>query len=72
MRLGMSAGRTGGAGLVGARLELGHGCSLFCEHKASYTWNDADLKGGGSLKADMLTHQFAVGVSYAFGGPTQY
>jgi len=59
-------------GLVGARVELGHGFSLFGEYKANYTWNEADLEGGGTLETDILTHQFAVGVSFAFGAPPQF
>lgn len=54
-------------GLLGVDVALGRGFSLFGEYKASYSWNDADLKGGGSLRTDVLTHQFALGLSYAFG-----
>lgn len=54
--------------LVGADLALGHGFSVFGEYKASYSWNHADLVGGGSLDADILAHHFAAGVSYTFGG----
>jgi lipid A oxidase len=53
--------------LAGATFEIGHGFSAFGEYKASYTWNDADLDGGGSLETDILTHHFALGISYAFG-----
>jgi lipid A oxidase len=59
-------------GLIGASVELGHGFSLFGEYKANYSWNDADLVGGGTLEADVLTHQFAIGLSFAFGAPPQY
>ena len=55
-------------GLVGADVKLGHGFSLFGEYKASYTWNDTDLVGGGTLDTDILVHQFAVGLSYKFAG----
>jgi lipid A oxidase len=55
-------------GLIGANVNLAYGFSLFGEYKASYSWNDADLNGGGSLETDILTHQFAVGLSYTFGG----
>ena len=54
--------------LIGANVNLAYGFSLFGEYKASYSWNDADLNGGGSLETDILTHQFAVGLSYTFGG----
>jgi lipid A oxidase len=53
-------------------VELGRGFSMFGEYKANYTWNDADLKGGGHLETDILTHQFAVGLSYFFGGRTHH
>jgi lipid A oxidase len=54
-------------GLVGTSVNLGRGFSLFGEYKANYSWNDADLNGGGTLETDILTHQFAIGVSFAFG-----
>ena len=44
-----------------------HGLSLFGEYKANYSWNDVDVSGG-TLKTDVLTHQFAGGVSFRFGG----
>lgn len=56
-------------GLAGASMKVGHGFSLFGEYKAAYSWNDIDLDGGGSLDADVLTNQFAIGVTYSFGGP---
>ena len=55
-------------GMIGGSVHLGKGFSLFGEYKASYSWNDADLEGGGSLETDILTHQFAIGLSYTFGG----
>lgn len=55
-------------GLVGGSVDLAYGFSLFGEYKASYSWNEADLNGGGSLETNILTHQFAVGLSFAFGG----
>lgn len=54
--------------LAGVDVKLGHGISLFSEYKASYTWNDTTLTGGGSLDTDILVHQFALGLSYRFGG----
>jgi lipid A oxidase len=53
--------------LIGADFKLGYGFSVFGEYKASYTWNEADLVGGGTLKANVLTHQFAVGLSLTLG-----
>lgn len=58
-------------GLIGAEFNLGHGFSLFGEYKANFSWNEADLNGG-TLNADVLTHQFAFGLSYAFGTPPQF
>jgi lipid A oxidase len=59
-------------GILGASLNLGHGFSLFGEYKLNYTWNHADdLAGGGSLKTNILTNQFAIGACFAFGGPPQ-
>jgi lipid A oxidase len=59
-------------GLVGTSVNLAYGFSLFSEYKASYSWNDADLNGGGSLETNILTHQFAVGLSFAFGGTSTH
>ena len=59
-------------GLVGANVNLAYGFSLFGEYKANFTWNEADLVGGGTLETDVLTHQFALGLSFAFGAPPQY
>lgn len=58
-------------GLVGGSMELAYGFAVFGEYKANYSWNKADLVGGGTLRTDVLTHQFAVGLSFAFGGPRQ-
>jgi lipid A oxidase len=56
------------AGLVGASFEVGYGFSVFGEYKATYSWNDTDLVGGGGLEAEVLVHHFAAGISYTFGG----
>jgi len=53
--------------LAGASLNLWRGFSLFGEYKASYSWNEADLDGGGKLETDILAHQFALGLSLSFG-----
>lgn len=55
--------------LVGASMNVAYGFSLFAEYKANYSWNDTDLNGGGTLKTDVLTHNFSVGLSFSFGGP---
>jgi lipid A oxidase len=59
-------------GLIGINMNLAYGFSAFAEYKANFSWNDADLVGGGTLETDVLTHQFAVGLSYSFGTPPQY
>lgn len=58
--------------LIGIDMRLAYGFSAFAEYKANATWNDADLVGGGTLETDVLTHQFAIGLSYSFGAPPQY
>jgi lipid A oxidase len=55
-------------GLIGADFKLGYGFSAFGEYKASYTWNETSLTGGGTLDTDILVHQFAFGLTYRFGG----
>jgi lipid A oxidase len=55
--------------LAGASVHVWRGFSVFGEYKASYSWNEAELDGGGSLESDILTHQFAIGASFSFGGP---
>jgi lipid A oxidase len=53
-------------GLVGLEMPLGANWSGFIEGKMTYTRIDADLKGGGSLKTDLWSPHFAVGLSYRF------
>ncbi|MGH6924337.1 MAG: outer membrane protein [Propylenella sp.] len=55
-------------GLVGVSVPVGWGFSVFGEYKATYSWNEADLVGGGSLDAEVLVHHFVAGLSYTFGG----
>jgi lipid A oxidase len=55
--------------LAGASVDVWRGLSVFGEYKASFSLNDADLDGGGSLKTDILVHHFAAGISLSFGGP---
>jgi lipid A oxidase len=59
-------------GLIGLNLNIAYGFSAFAEYKANFSLNEADLVGGGTLETDVLTHQFAVGLSYSFGTPPQY
>ena len=58
--------------LLGVDVDLAYGFSAFAEYKANFSMNEADLVGGGTLETDILTHQFAVGLSYSFGTPPQY
>ena len=59
-------------GLIGLNLILASGLSAFAEYKANFSSNEAELVGGGTLEADVLTHQFAVGLTCSFGTPPQY
>jgi lipid A oxidase len=54
-------------GLVGLEYRLGPRLSAFGDYKLSYSSNDADLKGGGTLETDIWTNHFVVGLSYTFG-----
>ncbi len=53
--------------LIGASVHVAYGVSLFAEYKANYSWNDTDLEGGGTLDTNVLTHQFAAGLSISLG-----
>jgi lipid A oxidase len=55
--------------LIGVDFNIGQGVSVFAEYKANFSWNETQLTGGGTLDTDVLTHQLAVGLSYAFGPP---
>jgi lipid A oxidase len=57
--------------LLGASVGLAYGVSVFGEYKASYSWNEADLVGGGALRTNILAHHFAAGLSISFGGSPQ-
>lgn len=59
-------------GLIGIDMKLAYGFSAFAEYKANFSWNEADLVGGGTLETNVLTHQVAIGLSYSFGAPPQY
>lgn len=59
-------------GFLGVDINVAYGVSLFAEYKANYSINDADLVGGGSLKTNVLTHNFSVGVSISLGPRPQY
>jgi lipid A oxidase len=54
-------------GLVGLEYRLSPRLSAFGEYKLSFSSNDADLKGGGTLETDIWTNHFILGISYRFG-----
>jgi lipid A oxidase len=54
-------------GLVGIEYHLTERISLFGDYKLSYSNNDADLVGGGTLETDIVTNHFIFGASYRFG-----
>lgn len=54
--------------LAGADVALTEFLSIFGEYKLSYSHNEADLKGGGSLATDIVTNQIVLGASLRFGG----
>ncbi len=56
-------------GLVGLEYSFGPHVSAFGEYKLSFSTNDADLVGGGSLETDVWTNHVTLGLSYRFGGP---
>lgn len=53
-------------GILGVDLMVWNGFSVFGEYKLSYTQNDADLNGGGSLDTDIWTNHFNLGIAYKF------
>jgi lipid A oxidase len=55
-------------GLAGIEYRMLPSLSLFAEAKLSYSRIDADLAGGGSLQTDIWSPQFAIGLTYRFGG----
>ncbi len=54
-------------GLVGIEYKIGPRLAAFADCKLSYSNNDADLDGGGTLETDILTSQVIFGLSYRFG-----
>ena len=55
-------------GLVGLEYRLGPRVSAFGDYKLSFSSNDADLNGGGTLETDIWTNHFVLGLAYRFGG----
>ncbi len=54
--------------LIGVDIAITDHVSTFVEYKGNYSWNDADLAGGGSLETNIFSNQFIVGLSYKFDG----
>jgi lipid A oxidase len=54
-------------GLVGLEYRLTPRLAAFGDYKLSFSSNDADLKGGGTLETDIWTNHFVLGLSYSFG-----
>lgn len=52
--------------LAGASYPLSDSLSVFGEYKFTYSSNEADLDGGGTLKTDVITNALNVGVSFSF------
>jgi lipid A oxidase len=55
-------------GLVGLEYHVGPRLSLFGDYKLSYSSNEPDLVGGGSLETNIWTNHFIFGASWRFGG----
>lgn len=54
-------------GLAGVEYHLTPRISVFGDYKLSFSSNDADVKGGGTLDTDIWTNHLTFGVSYRFG-----
>jgi len=52
--------------LAGAKYDLNDRWALFSEYQFNWTENKADLAGGGTLKARIITNAVNVGVAYQF------
>lgn len=52
--------------VAGVSYALNHHWSVFGEYKGSWSHNDVDLKGGDSLKTDLVTNAVNLGLSYSF------
>lgn len=52
--------------MAGASVPIAENWSAFGEYKGTYTMNEAELDGGGTLETDVLTNAINVGVSFSF------
>jgi lipid A oxidase len=55
-------------GLVGVEYHITPRLSAFGDYKLSFSSNDADVNGGGTLETDIWTNHVIFGLSYRFGG----
>ena len=53
-------------GLIGLEHQIGPRLSTFADYKLSFSSNDADVKGGGTLETDVWTNHVIFGLSYRF------
>jgi lipid A oxidase len=53
-------------GVLGVDLMVWNGISVFGEYKLSYTQNDTDLNGSGSLDTNIWTNHVDLGLAYKF------
>jgi hypothetical protein len=54
-------------GLVGLEDHIGPRVSAFADYKLSFSSNDADVKGGGTLETEVWTNHIIFGLSYRLG-----
>jgi lipid A oxidase len=54
-------------GLVGVEYHIGPRVSAFADYKLSFSSNDADVRGGGTLDTAVWTNHIIFGLSYRFG-----
>jgi lipid A oxidase len=54
-------------GLVGLEYNITERMSVFGDYKLSFSSNDADVNGGGTLETDVWTNHFILGLAYKFG-----
>ena len=52
--------------LAGASYPINDRWSVYGEYQFTYSWNEADLDGGGSLNTDIKTNALNVGLSLKF------
>ncbi|MFQ6546785.1 outer membrane protein [Aestuariibius sp. 2305UL40-4] len=52
--------------LAGVSYDINETWGVFGEYKATYSSNEADLDGGGTLETDIVTNALNFGISYSF------